>query len=1038
MGAVSLQNLSSFTLLESPTKVKDLAENAKKKGYSALALTDVNITYGLVNFYKAAKETGIKPLLGMQLRINGLVDQANKYDLIVIAKDDQGYKNILRLSSAVNLLTENGEKENVLELEELKKYLGHLVIITPSNIHSELKMLQANNPKMGANYIRTLKDSVPTSSSIYLGVYADQGQQEYINYLRSLATQFELLLTAVEDGQYLNRNEQFLRRTLQAIKSNTHLENVEQLAKQAGSHYLKNSEELQVNYRKFGIEDALENAEKIGQICSAQITFQDPQLPKFKQNKFPTSKEYLHSLAQNGLAKRFKGRIPEKYQARLDYELKVINEMGFDDYFLIVWDVMNFAHSVHITTGPGRGSAAGSLVSYALRITEVDPLEYNLLFERFLNPARQQMPDIDLDIPDNRRDEVIKYMFEKYGMNHAAQILTFGTLAAKQVLKDVCRVFGLNKVETYRWLDAIPHAKGKITLAEAYQKSKELQLLVNINAFSKILFATAEHLENLPRHYSIHAAGLVITDDSLAEIVGLQAGPLGIPVTQQTKLNVESLGLLKIDFLGLRNLTILGNIISALKLEGVEIDPNQIPLNDQETLALFQRGDTDAVFQFESDGIKRVLEQLHPDSFEDIVAVNALYRPGPMNNIGHFINRKHGKEKVQYPDPSLKKILGPTYGVLVYQEQVMQTAQVLAGFSLGEADLLRRAMSKKNADVIQKEREKFIQGAVKLGRRKEIAEQVYDYIAQFANYGFNRSHAVAYSKIAFWLAYFKVHYPGAFYLSLLNSNIGNRNKIAQYLMQAQEAGIKTLPPDIENSKADFSLENGKILVGLKAVRGLRSDLLKQILEIKRPIKSMTDFLWKIDNNLLSADAIANLIKAGAFDRLAPNRNELLKINKDLVESVKMAGSNLSLFETLEPKIEEEKMPTAAEKSAMEVEAMGFSTGINPIIAVQKYARKYNAKRLQAFENNEQGIAVGKLMKIKQITTKKGDNMAFAVFSDSSGDKDFTIFPQVWEKVGENLKIGEIYLLQVKTQSDRFSPTKTQFLLSNARKVNFKD
>lgn len=1038
MGAVSLQNLSSFTLLESPTKVKDLAENAKKKGYSALALTDVNITYGLVNFYKAAKETGIKPLLGMQLRINGLVDQANKYDLIVIAKDDQGYKNILRLSSAVNLLTENGEKENVLELEELKKYLGHLVIITPSNIHSELKMLQANNPKMGANYIRTLKDSVPTSSSIYLGVYADQGQQEYINYLRSLATQFKLLLTAVEDGQYLNRNEQFLRRTLQAIKSNTHLENVEQLAKQAGSHYLKNSEELQVNYRKFGIEDALENAEKIGQICSAQITFQDPQLPKFKQNKFPTSKEYLHSLAQNGLAKRFKGRIPEKYQARLDYELKVINEMGFDDYFLIVWDVMNFAHSVHITTGPGRGSAAGSLVSYALRITEVDPLEYNLLFERFLNPARQQMPDIDLDIPDNRRDEVIKYMFEKYGMNHAAQILTFGTLAAKQVLKDVCRVFGLNKVETYRWLDAIPHAKGKITLAEAYQKSKELQLLVNTNAFSKILFATAEHLENLPRHYSIHAAGLVITDDSLAEIVGLQAGPLGIPVTQQTKLNVESLGLLKIDFLGLRNLTILGNIIAALKSEGVEIDPNQIPLNDQETLALFQRGDTDAVFQFESDGIKRVLEQLHPDSFEDIVAVNALYRPGPMNNIGHFINRKHGKEKVQYPDPSLKKILGPTYGVLVYQEQVMQTAQVLAGFSLGEADLLRRAMSKKNADVIQKEREKFIQGAVKLGRRKEIAEQVYDYIAQFANYGFNRSHAVAYSKIAFWLAYFKVHYPGAFYLSLLNSNIGNRNKIAQYLMQAQEAGIKTLPPDIENSKADFSLENGKILVGLKAVRGLRSDLLKQILEIKRPIKSMTDFLWKIDNNLLSADAIANLIKAGAFDRLAPNRNELLKINKDLVESVKMAGSNLSLFETLEPKIEEEKMPTAAEKSAMEVEAMGFSTGINPIIAVQKYARKYNAKRLQAFENNEQGIAVGKLMKIKQITTKKGDNMAFAVFSDSSGDKDFTIFPQVWEKVGENLKIGEIYLLQVKTQSDRFSPTKTQFLLSNARKVNFKD
>ena len=1038
MGAVSLQNLSSFTLLESPTKVKNLAENAKKKGYSAIALTDINITYGLVDFYKAAKDTGIKPLLGMQLRINGLIDEANKYDLIVIAKDDQGYKNILRLSSAVNLLTENGEKENVLTFEDLKKYLGHLILITPSNLHSELKMLQTNNPKMGANYLRKLQDSLPSSSSMYLGVYADSGQQEYINYIRSLATQFSLPLTAVEDGQYLNRNEQFLRRTLQAIKTNTHLENIEQLAKQAGSHYLKNSEELQVSYRKFDIEDALENAEKIGKICTAEIKFQDPQLPKFKQNKFPTSKEYLHALAQEGLAKRFNNQIPAQYQKRLDYELQVINEMGFDNYFLIVWDVMNFAHSVHITTGPGRGSAAGSLVSYALRITEVDPIEYNLLFERFLNPARQQMPDIDLDIPDNRRDEVIKYMFEKYGMNHAAQILTFGTLAAKQVLKDVCRVFGLNKVETYRWLDAIPHSKGKITLAEAYQKSKELQLLVNTNELSKILFATAEHLENLPRHYSIHAAGLVITDDSLAEIVGLQAGPLGIPVTQQTKFNVESLGLLKIDFLGLRNLTILGNIVAALRADGIDIDPNQIPLDDQETLALFQRGDTDAVFQFESDGIKRVLEQLHPDSFEDIVAVNALYRPGPINNIDHFINRKHGKERVQYPDPSLKKILGTTYGVLVYQEQVMQTAQVLAGFSLGEADLLRRAMSKKNAEVIQRERAKFIEGAIKLGRKKETAEKVYDYIAQFANYGFNRSHAVAYSKIAFWLAYFKVHYPGAFYLALLNSNMGNRNKIAQYLMQAQEAGIKILPPDIENSKADFSLENGKILVGLKAIRGLRSDLLKQILEIKRPIKSMTDFLWKIDNNLLSADAVGNLIKAGTFDRLAPNRNELLKINKDLVDSVKMAGSNLSLFETLEPKVEEEKMPTAAEKSAMEVEAMGFSTGINPIIAVQKYARKFNAKRLQVFESNEQGIAVGKLMKVKQITTKKGDNMAFAVFSDTSGEKDFTIFPQVWEKVGENLKIGEIYLLQVRTQSDRFNPNKIQFLLSNARQVNFKD
>ena len=1033
-----IQNISSFSLLQSPITLDQLLEQGKKRGYKAIGLTDINVTYGLVDFFKKAKKMGIKPLLGMQASINGLIDGSRRYNFIVIAKDNIGYGNVLRLSSAINLLTNNQQNNHVVTLEELQKYLEHLVIVTPANQQSELRYLATNNPSLGSDYIRKLKKLIPQSSDLFLGVYGHENQQKYINYVSSLSQQFDLPLAATEDVQYLNPSDQFLRKTLGAIAENTHLQDVEQLAQQPGSHYLRTINQLQSEYRNLGIFEALENTDKIAQMCNVEIEFQDPQLPKFKPNEYPTSNEYLHHLAQEGLAQRFNGQIPENYQKRLDYELSVINQMGFDDYFLIVWDVINFAHSVKITTGPGRGSAAGSLVSYALRITEVDPIKYNLLFERFLNPARQQMPDIDLDIPDNRRDEVIQYMFNKYGMNHAAQILTFGTLSAKQVIRDVARIFGLNQFEMNRWIQALPTSKNKLSLNQAYQESRDLQFLVNSSDFNSLLFTTACHLENLPRHYSIHAAGLVITDDSLANIVGLQAGPLGIPVTQQTKKNVEELGLLKIDFLGLRNLTILGDALKLLKSEGINLDPNQIPLNDKLTLELFQRGDTDAVFQFESNGIKRVLKNLHPDNFEDIVAVNALYRPGPMQNIDHFINRKHGKEQVVYPDSSLQKILQPTYGILVYQEQVMQTAQILAGFSLGEADLLRRAMSKKDADVIQKEKQKFVDGAVKLGHPKSIAEKVYNYIAQFANYGFNRSHAVAYSEIAFWLAYLKVHYPAAFYTALLNSNLGNRNKINDYLTFAQEAGIKVLSPLINESSADFTLKDNKILVGLRAVKGLRNDFVGEITSKKRKYKSLRDFLLDIDSKYLNVDSIMNLIKAGAFDHLGQNRQELIKNAPDLIATVKMSGHNPTLFETLEPAPAVTKEPTSNQKAQWEVEAMGFSTTTNPLIAVQKYAKRFNAKKLNEFGFNENGISVGRLIKLRKIKTKKGENMAFALFSDSTSQQEFTIFPTNYEIVKNNLHIGDIYLLQIHTQADRYDTTRLQYLLNNARKVDFKE
>lgn len=1040
MKIATLQNISSFSLLESPTRIKDLLSAAKKKNYEAVALTDINVTYGLVNFYEIAKEVGIKPLLGMQVRLNGLTDASNKYDLIVLAKSNEGYKNILRLSSAINLLTENSQNDKVLTLKEMTKYLADLVIIVPANKTSELLMLSEQNPSLGAEYVRELQSLLQNNSSLFLGVYANKNQTNYIDYVQSLAKQFDLNLVAVEDNQYLEPQDHFLRKTLLAIKHGDKLQDLLALAKQKGSHYLAEAQDLLTRYHDFYLDEAVNNTWKIAKECNAEVIFQKPVLPKYHQNKFASSQEYLHYLAQSGLQARFPNReIPESYQKRLNYELGIINQMGFDDYFLIVWDVINYCHRVNITTGPGRGSACGSLVSYALRITEVDPLQYHLLFERFLNPSRHEMPDIDLDIPDIKRDNVIEYMYKKYGMDHAAQILTFGTLAAKQALRDTGRVFGLTMVEMNKWASAVPYTKGKISLNQAYQESREMRLIVDASPENKLLFQTARALEGLPRHYSIHAAGLVISDNSIAGISGLQAGQLGIPVTQQTKKYVESLGLLKIDFLGLRNLTILGNTLALIRSQGIKIDPNKIPLNDVKTLTIFRQGKTDAIFQFESEGIKKVLRQLKPDNFEDLVAVNALYRPGPMQNINTFIARKHGHEKVTYPDPSLKEILAPTYGILVYQEQVMQTAQILAGFTLGEADILRRAMSKKNQAIIDNQREKFISGTVKNGHSKEVGQRVYQYIEQFANYGFNRSHAVAYTKIAYWLAYLKVHYPAAFYTALLNSSGASKLKAQSYIMQAQEAGIRILPPDINDSGLDFKLKQGKVLVGLKAIKGLRNDFVKAIVNLPKPVKSLNDFLRKIDPKYLQVEPIRSLIMAGCFDQINNNRNELLANCKDLIENVQLTGQNLALSESLGGvPLKKVESPTNNEKAKMEELTLGFATTTTPLIAVQKYAQKFNAKALNQFEPNDIGISVGKLMNLKLIRTKKGSTMAFANFADSSSQQEVIIFPGMYEKIHDLLKEGNIYLLGIKCQSDRYDTSKRQYLLTNLKQVNFKE
>ena len=482
----------------------------------------------------------------------------------------------------------------------------------------------------------------------------------------------------------------------------------------------------------------------------------------------------------------------------------------------------------------------------------------------------------------------------------------------------------------------------------------------------------------------------------------------------------------------------MGDTLDLIRSQGIKINPNKIPLDDPQTLALFRAGKTDAIFQFESAGIRQVLKKLEPDNFEDLVAVNALYRPGPMQNIDTFINRKKGQEAVKYPDPSLKQILAPTYGILVYQEQVMQTAQILAGFSLGEADLLRRAMSKKNQKLIDEERSKFIAGTVKNGRDKAVGERVYRYIEQFANYGFNRSHAVAYTKIAFWLAYLKVHFPAAFYTALLNSSASG-SKAQTYIMEAQEADIRILPPDINTSDVDFKLSKDNILVGFKAIKGLRNDFIREIVTLKSPFTSFEDFLRQINPKFLQEDAIKALIMAGCFDNLEANRNLLLLNCKDVIENIQLTGQNLSLSVSLGGvPLKEAEPVTSAEKSEMEEKVLGFSTTTTPLIAVQKYARRFNARLLDHFQINDSGIAVGKLMSLKPIRTKKGTVMAFASFADSSCRQEITIFPGIYEKIHGILKEGDIYLLGIRTQSDRYDSSKAQYLLTNLKRVNFQE
>ncbi|MBZ6013221.1 DNA polymerase III subunit alpha [Leuconostoc gelidum subsp. gelidum] len=1009
-----LQILSAYSLLKNPNTIEQIIETAKKRHYQAIALTDINVMYGAVKFYQVAKENNIKPLFGVTLQVNGLINTATVFPIVLIAENQTGYQNLMWISSA-KMTTKVSE----MTLDVITGHLAGINVIFPND--SEISQFIASEYTQSVDYWQQLSTKIDPKK-LYLGINPQLGPQIQ-ERLVTFSEKNQAKLIALDTVDYLNPDDAFTTQVLKAIETNTKLDDIKLLAQQVGTHVLQDFNEVQIAYlANDALKTAYLNNELLVSKSHVEIIFkQTATLPKFHlPNENQTSENYLRYIAEKGLLERINGRqvALDQYEKRLQHELQIINNLAFNDYFLIVWDIVNFAHQKNIQMGAGRGSSAGSLVAYALRITDVDPIQFGLLFERFLNPQRIQMPDIDIDWPDNKRDLILNYLHDKYGQRNFAQILTFGTLAAKQALRDTARVFGVSQQMMSRISNAVPQGKQgrKVLIQDTLNESNVLRTVLSDVDNGDLLLKVAQHIEGLPRNYSTHAAGVVLSSESLIKTLPVQSGSDDRLLTQFEKNPVEALGLLKIDILGLSNLSILAQTLyDAKKQLPDHFDISKIPLDDSKTLALYAKGDTNGVFQFESSGIKNVLRQLKPTTFEHIVAVNALYRPGPSRNIQAFIQRRHGREKVTILDSSLKTILAPTFGIIVYQEQVMLVAETFAGFTLGEADLLRSAMSKKKIEKMTAMHEKFVQGAIDLGHDSEQAEQIFAYIDEFANYGFNRSHAVAYSKLSFELAYMKAHYPVAFFTALLNANLGSPEKIRSYIMEAKSRNIEVSPPNINQSQRFWTADDQKLQMGLNNIRGVRTDFVSAVLEERREngrFKSIQSFIRRLPDKLRKQDTLIQLVYAGALDAFGYNRSELITALADLIEAAGFGDFILS-----ETKIKKSDDLTLTDKLAHEKEVIGVNLSGHPLDAYSALIISKKFEQIADMIKKDQkikGIVI--IDSVRKTRTKKGEEMAFMTVSDITGTIGITVFSQVLTKTSDLLKAGAMIEITGKVDS----------------------
>ena len=946
MDYVPLQVKTSYSLLSSLNNIEKLVSLAKNLGYTSLAITDSNM-FGTIEFYKCCLKYQIKPIIGLELTISDSI-------IILYAKNELGYKTLIKLSTLAS--------ERNLKIDDLQDFVNVVLVMPFQSFNEKIFNLFENK---------------------YIG-YSNQSEKECIKHPKVF----------ISNVLYLNKNDYQYLDYLYMIRDGKVLGEFELNTYKA--HHLLSKEEI----IKIADEEDIQNSKHISDICNVEIKYTKNLQPIYKEgiDEF----QYLTNLCQKGLNKRLNNNIEKKYQDRLDYELSIINKMGFCNYFLVVYDYVKYAKKNNILVGPGRGSAPGSLVAYTLGITEIDPIKYNLLFERFLNPERVTMPDIDIDFDSNKRELVVNYVIEKYGIKNVAGIITFNTLASKQVIKDVGRVLNI----PLKLTDAISKLITDKDLITSYNNNSKLKSLINSSEELKKLYDISLHLEGLPRHVSIHAAGIVISNRHLDEVIPLYKNDIGIYTTAYSMNYLEELGLLKMDFLGISNLTIIDEIITNIKNnEQINISFNNIPLDDTKTMEIFKKADTDGIFQFESPGMKNFLKKLNPNSLDDLIAAIALYRPGPMDNIDSYIKRKSGKEPISYLDKCLEPILKSTYGIIIYQEQIMQIANVLAGYSLGEADILRRAMSKKKLDILQNEKEKFIKRSIEKGHSEESATKIFELILKFAGYGFNLSHSVSYAIVAYKMAFLKRHFCHYFMLSLLNNAIGSDVKTQIYISEAKHKKITITPPDINISTYKYIIKNKQIICPFSIIHNIGYSVSHAIIKEreKGPFKDFLDFVTRCYSGTINKKIITSLINAGVFSSFNINKKTLNE-NLDNIINYAELTKDIGLIEIEKPTIIQYQEYDKETLTNLELSSFSFYLSNHP---VSEYRQNESLTTINIEDKFNQKINIILYVeKIKEVLTKKNDVMAFVIASDEFKSISLTLFPSIYQE-NKDLKYGDI-------------------------------
>lgn len=1065
---VHLHVHTEYSLLDGAGRVEKLVERAKDLGMKSIAITDHGVMYGVVDFYKKAKSCGLKPIIGCEVYVAArtMRDRDPKYDssqyhLVLLAKNQEGYSNLIKLVSKG--FTEGFYYKPRVDMEVLEQHSEGLIALSAC-LAGEIPAMLLNGSYEKAKEIALRYRDIFGKDNFYLEVQ-DHGIQEQtlVNQeIVRLSKETGIPLVATNDVHYVDRDDSRAHDILLCIQTGKTVEDSVRLKFSGEEFYLKSHDEMYELFKY--IPEAIENTNKIAEMCNMDFEFGQVHLPAFEVPEGYTSDSYLRHLCFEGMKSKYK-EITAEVRERAEYELSVITRMGYADYYLIVWDYVKFAKDNGIMVGPGRGSGAGSLVAYCIGITNIDPLKYNLIFERFLNPERVSMPDFDVDFCYERRQEVIDYVIGKYGKDRVAQIITFGTMAARGAIRDVGRALNIPYAQVDLIAKKIPFELG-MTISKALEVNPELRRLYEEDETVKQLIDMSKAVEGMPRHSSTHAAGVVISKKNVTEYVPLQMNE-DVVTTQFPMGTLEELGLLKMDFLGLRTLTVIRDTLDIIRAKGLPVpDIDNLDYDDKNVYRMISEGETYGIFQLESSGMTQFMKELKPSSLEDIIAGISLYRPGPMDQIPRYIQNKNNPDKIKYLHPKLEPILQVTYGCIIYQEQVMQVVRDLAGYSLGRSDLVRRAMAKKKGDVMAKERENFINGIVEEGEvivpgcvrngiDADIASRIFDELAEFAKYGFNKSHAAAYAIIAYQTAWLKYYYPVEFTAALITSVMDSSGKVAEYIMHSKNLNIEILPPDINESYIKFTVNENNIRFGLAAVKNVGINAIASIIrarEEKGPFKSLYDFLNKVDLSVINKRTVESLIKCGAFDSLGAKRSQMLAVYEKLMDGVheqkkRNGEGQISLFDAIETTetVEENLYPNIDEYPqnvllSMEKEMLGLYISGHPLLEykdildnktsittadlISHSDEEDSDKSIEDLSLDGRRVIMGGILtSVRQKTTKNNNLMAFAQLEDLYGTIEVIIFPKIFEENARFIKIDSIVLVEGRVSQREDEETK---------------